>query len=241
MCQLELDTDYAWQKWRATAINLGGLHGNTFGYQLWRSPYVVNVRSPLHEKFEIARNIFGRPKLKFRYYIHHPHAFIQVNTVGVQTTGNDAEPTKVNYIKVNVKDEESETSIRSKDRNTSAGFVSRVEDAALTNNVQFFTLRLRAAIETKKLMTSLLSYPSLDDKYGATLKAALLKRLAVMSAGEFFTNTRQAENADGDAKPRKSNSWCEVDSAVMHRACADFDTHGDTTKGRCGFAVKVDL
>lgn len=229
MCQLELDTDYAWRKWRATAIQLGGLQGNKYGYQLWRSPYVVSVRATLYDHFQISRNIFGRPKLKFSYYIHHPHSFIQVNTTGVQTAEDDLKP--ADNIKVNAKG----------DKNDSAGITPLMKDVVLKNNINFYTLKLRAEQETEKIMKDLLRNASLDDQYNVTLKQALHKRLCVMSAGDITMEGQRTTSPDSDEIPRKCSSWCEVDSAAINKACADFDTCGDSTRDRCTFAVKVDL
>lgn len=240
MCQLELDTDLAWLKWRSVLLELGAQVVTNLDYTMWKSPYVLNVKSSVKNKFEIARNVFGRPKLKMRYFLYHPHAFCQVQSVGVQTWELEFEPSTQKSIrpKTGSSKEESLTSI---DKNVSAESSPpfQIENIVAKNSVRFYTDKLRAENETEKIVRGLLGNETFEDANTKLLRSALQKRLTVITTGSHSTDRRQYVSYGLRRRPKRSRSWSELDSTLKNDPSIELDYQAKTVRGRCQYARKV--
>ncbi|WAR02699.1 hypothetical protein MAR_009257, partial [Mya arenaria] len=84
MCQFDVDIDTAWRKWREIVLDIGGEKEGTFGIQILHSTSVVGLAKQRHSPC-IGDSLFVDTKPHKMQYIHHPHAFSQVRSVGVQT------------------------------------------------------------------------------------------------------------------------------------------------------------
>lgn len=236
MCQLELDTDFFWLRWRSVTIDLGGNHNNTFGFNTWNSPYVVNVKNNLHNKFDLARNMFGKPKLKAKYYIHHPHAFYQVKSRGVQTNDLDFELSDMSKSDIKIPKDDSLASVNS---NISAGslFGHLIKETIKKNQSKLFTAKLKAEHENEKQIRELLRNEPLVEST-SSIKSTLDKRLSVLSAGNHCAGNRDRVLYSSTELLNRSRSWCELDSATVNASLDQLSLAG-SVKERCAFARKV--
>lgn len=236
MCQLELDTDFCWLRWRSVTIDLGGIHSNTFGFNTWNSPYVVNIKNNLHNKFDLARNMFGKPKLKAKYYIHHPHTFYQVKSRGVQTNDLGLEPSDKSKSDIKIPGDDSLASVNS---NISAGslYGHLIKETMEKNRSKLFTAKLKAEHENEKQIRELLRNGPLVEST-SSIKSILDKRLTVLSAGNHCVGNRDHVLHSTTELLSRSRSWCELDSATINASLDQFSLAG-SVKERCAFARKV--